>query len=79
MTDELAPRLRAVADRLDPLMSAPSAKPTLVYLDVMGIGWPIRCLLHLAEVDDEFVEMSLIEWSARDAASQGRRAPKRSL
>jgi len=67
MTDVLPPRLRELADRLDALMAGPSEMPTLVYLDVMGIGWPIHCLLHLANVDYDFVRLSLIEWSAQDA------------
>ncbi|MCR9097009.1 MAG: glutathione S-transferase [bacterium] len=65
MTDSIPPRLQDLADQLDRLMTQSSAKPTLVYLDVMGIGWPIHCLLRVAGVDYDFVRMSLLEWSAR--------------
>ena len=65
MTDSIPPRLQDLADRLDRLMTQSSPKPTLVYLDVMGIGWPIHCLLRVAGVDYDFVRMSLLEWSAR--------------
>lgn len=45
MEDAIPPdpsRLTALAEQLDRLMAAPTEKPTLVYLDVMGIGWPIH-------------------------------------
>ena len=63
-------------------MEAPTRKPTLVYLDVMGIGWPIHCLLCLAGVDYDFLGLSLIECSAkapdgRFGSSQRYRVPLR--
>lgn len=68
MEDAIPPdpsRLTALAEQLDRLMAAPTEKPTLVYLDVMGIGWPIHCLLRVAGVAYDFVRLSLLEWSAR--------------
>ncbi|MBB82583.1 MAG: hypothetical protein CL931_02075 [Deltaproteobacteria bacterium] len=45
MEDAISPdpsRLTDLAEQLDRLMAAPTGKPTLVHLDVMGIGWPIH-------------------------------------
>ena len=60
-------RVSALAERLDALMTAPVAKPTFVYFDFVGIAWPIRCLLHLARVDYELVQISFPEWLTRGA------------
>lgn len=64
MSETIPQRLRDLADRIDHLMAAPSGKPVLVYLDVIGLGWPIHCLLHVAGVDYDFVRVSLLEWIA---------------
>jgi len=65
MPETLPPNLQALADRLDRLMAEPTDTPTFVYLDIIGIGWPIHCLLRVAGVDYDFVRVSLLEWTAR--------------
>ncbi len=60
--NELQKRAQVLAERIDVLMSSPTARPTLVYFDFVGIAWPIRCLLHLAKVDYELVQISFPEW-----------------
>jgi len=62
MVAEIEERARALADRIDELSSAPVDKPTLVYFDIIGICWPVRCLLHLAKVDYELVQITIEEW-----------------
>jgi len=37
-------------------------KPTLVYFDIIGIAWPIRCLLHIRNIDYDYVPISIQEW-----------------
>ena len=44
------------------LSPARVAKPTLVYFDIVGIAWPIRCLLHLQEIEYQYVPITLPEW-----------------
>ena len=34
----------------------------LVYFDIIGICWPIRCLLHLKRVDYELVQVPILAW-----------------
>jgi glutathione S-transferase len=62
MATELEERVSTLAQRINELSTAPADKPTLVYLDIIGICWPIRCLLHLAEVDYELVQITIQEW-----------------
>jgi glutathione S-transferase len=52
-------------------------KPTLLYFDVIGIAWPIRCMLHLGGIDYDLIQMSIVEWGYRDDA--GRPIVKRSF
>lgn len=37
-------------------------KPTLVYFDIIGIAWPIRCMLHLKQVDYDLIQINLKQW-----------------
>jgi glutathione S-transferase len=64
-------RLAANIAQLD---STRVSKPTLVYFDIIGICWPVRCLLHLKEIDYERIEISIRQWSWRD--QQGRQLLK---
>jgi len=50
-----------LADRIDQLSCQSVERPVLVYFDIIGIGWPIRCLLHLQGVDYELVKVPFIE------------------
>ena len=65
MAEELEGRALAMAERINELSEAPVDQPTLVYFDIVGIGWPIRCLLHLADVDYELVQITIFEWIYR--------------
>ena len=57
----------SIAARLDALLATPPAKPTLVYFDIIGIAWPIRCALHLANVDYDLVQIPIQDWLAPEA------------
>lgn len=59
-----------LVDRIGSLSSATVSKPTLVYFDIIGIAWPIRCLLHLKEVDYELIQISIRQWAYRDEAGK---------
>lgn len=56
--------IQALADRIQGLRPETVDKPTLVYFNVVGIGWPIRCLLHLKEVDYELIPITVMQWGA---------------
>ena len=53
--------------RLESLLATPTDKPTLVYFDLIGIAWPIRALLHAAEVDYELLQFTIPEWITPNA------------
>lgn len=38
-------------------------KPTLVYFDIIGIAWTIRCLLHLHNIDYHYLPLTIGDWS----------------
>lgn len=44
------------------------SRPVLVYFDIIGIAWPIRCALHIRDVDYDLLQISIREWSWRNAA-----------
>ena len=39
-----------------------SVLPQLFYFNIIGIGFPIRCLLHCAGVDYKYVDFGIEEW-----------------
>ena len=43
----------ALRERVLDLSPSTVNQPTLVYFDIVGIGWPIRALLHLADIEHE--------------------------
>ena len=45
--------------RLRGLSCASFMKPTLVYFDIIGIAWNIRCLLHMKGVDYDLIEVDI--------------------
>lgn len=55
----------ALCDRIRALEGAVT-RPTLVYFDIIGIAWPIRCALHIEGVDYELIQLSIIDWIYRD-------------
>ncbi|MBL6692048.1 MAG: glutathione S-transferase family protein [Pseudomonadales bacterium] len=58
--------INTLIQRIRGLSSETVTRPTLVYFDIIGIGWPIRCLLHLKAVDHELIQISIAEWAHRD-------------
>lgn len=65
---------RALRERIVNLSPATVSQPTLVYFDIVGIGWPIRAMLHLADVDYELIQISVAHWGQQD--EQGARLLK---
>ncbi|MFT7221955.1 MAG: glutathione S-transferase [Candidatus Azotimanducaceae bacterium] len=72
--DTLEVQVERLEARITQLGSAKASKPTLVYFDIIGICWPVRCLLHLKEIDYELIEISIRQWSWHD--QQGRQVLK---
>jgi len=62
---DLPERVRNLVERIDRLGSQPVEKPVLVYFDIVGICWPIRCLLHLKAIDYELIRIPLDAWIYR--------------
>jgi glutathione S-transferase len=56
-----ADRALELADRIGRLSCATVDKPVLVYFDIIGICWPIRCLLHLKGVDYELIKVPFLD------------------
>lgn len=52
--------------RVSALDPASVSKPTLVYFDIIGLAWPIRCLLHLKGVDHDLIQITIAQWLERD-------------
>jgi len=42
--------------------SQPGMTPTLFYFDIIGILWPVRCLLHMKGVEHRLVSFGMEEW-----------------
>ena len=55
-------RSETLTARVRSLSSDIADRPALVYFDVIGICWPIRCLLHIKNVDYELIEIPLEAW-----------------
>lgn len=60
--DDIEARVTDLAERIAGLSCASVEKPALVYFDFIGIGWPIRAALHVADVDYELVQITIFEW-----------------
>lgn len=54
--------IKALAEKIQDLTEESVSKPTLVYFDVVGIAWPIRCLLHLKDVDYDLIQVTAFQW-----------------
>lgn len=70
MVTDIASQAEALAARVRALRPARVHRPVLVYFDIIGICWPIRCLLHLKDVDYELVQVPAPVWAYRDAAGR---------
>lgn len=62
----MEPETLALCDRVRKLGPGSVEKPTLVYFDIIGIAWPIRCLLHLKNVDYDLIQLPIERWIERD-------------
>ncbi len=71
------PSVTALRDKIASLEPGTVSKPTLVYFDIIGIGWPIHCLLHLKDVDYDLTRITIQDWMYRDDA--GEQALKRAF
>jgi glutathione S-transferase len=76
MTDSIEHQVQIAMERVRSL-DPKSAQPTLVYFDIIGIAWPIRCLLHLHSVDYELIPITLPMWLHVD--EKGERVLKNSF
>ena len=47
MADDIATQVEQLIAQVHQLDEQQPTDPTLVYFDVIGICWPVRCLLHL--------------------------------
>jgi len=56
--------LQVLAERIRGLGTDTVTGPTLVYFNIVGIAWPIRALLHLKQVDYEFIPVTYMQWGA---------------
>lgn len=74
MSEQQANEIEALIDRINGLQPDTVTGPVLVYFNIIGIAWPIRCALHLKEVDYELVQISLHQWAYHD--SEGRQLLK---
>lgn len=70
MNASLADQVETLCSKVDALRAHPGEKPTLVYFDIIGIAWPIRCLLHIQDVDHDLVQISIAEWAYRDQSGK---------
>ncbi|TNE58914.1 MAG: hypothetical protein EP340_03935 [Alphaproteobacteria bacterium] len=70
MSDDLAGQAREIAARLQNLSTGSADKPVFAYLDLIGIGWPIRCLLHLKQIDYELISIPIQVWLQTDEGGE---------
>jgi glutathione S-transferase len=61
VTSDIPQPIQQLAGRIGGLSCQSVAKPVLVYFDIIGICWPIRCLLHLKGVDYELIKIPFLE------------------
>jgi glutathione S-transferase len=67
MASDIESQAEALAARVRSLQPGSVEKPVLVYFDIIGICWPIRCLLHVRGVDYDLVQVPAPVWAYRDA------------
>lgn len=70
MSESLEQQVRTLIDRVRHLTPARIDRPALVYFDIIGIAWPIRCTLHLQQIAHDYVPVTIREWMYRDVAGQ---------
>lgn len=77
MNDTLASQVEMLCETIRGLDRYTEDEPTLVYFDIIGIAWPIRCLLHVNDVDYKLVQISIDKWAYRNP--EGQQVVKRSF
>jgi len=70
MADNMATQVEQLIAQVHRLNEQTSSKPSLVYFDIIGIAWPIRCLLHMKEIDYDLIQISIQQWSYIDSSGQ---------
>lgn len=60
----------SLAERIGGLSPESVARPTLVYLDIIGICWPLRALFHLKDFDYDLVQVPIMAWIQRTEDGQ---------
>lgn len=63
MTVDVGEQARNIAKRVRDLSPETVDKPVLVYFNIIGICWPIRCLFHLKNIDYELIQIPLEVWA----------------
>lgn len=66
MQDDLQARVESLVGRVEHLYSSAVKVPTLMYFDIVGIAWPLRCLLHLQDIAYDYIPVTLREWVYRE-------------
>ncbi len=61
----LAQQVEQLVQRIGEISPATVSRPTLVYFDIIGIAWPIRCLLHINNIDYDYLPITIAQWSFR--------------
>lgn len=64
-------------DQIRSLTTEGAEKPTLIYFDIRGVAWPIRCLLSMNDVDFDDIKIPVEAWLYRD--KNGHRLIKQSF
>jgi glutathione S-transferase len=63
MTIDFGEQARELAKRISDLSPETVDKPVLVYFNIIGICWPIRCLFHLKDIDYELIQIPIDVWA----------------
>lgn len=67
MEESIQAKVEGLVTFVDNLSPKTVKSPTLVYFDIIGIAWPIRCLLHIKEVEYSYVPITIQEWMFRSS------------
>lgn len=70
MTDDVAVQVRQLTAQIRNLTGPVVTRTSLIYFNIIGICWPIRCLLHMKDIDYELIQVSIQQWFYID--SQGK-------
>jgi glutathione S-transferase len=64
--EEQSERVESLVRQVNALTPETVDKPTLVYFNIIGICWPIRCMLHINDVDYDMIRIPIQDWAYRD-------------